>query len=317
MRKLLTALLMATMAMPAMAQTNPLVEDAKLSVADMIQVTSRPIAILERVDNDPGEFWYKAMQALCDATGDNWCEDDVRFLSDTTNQLGWARVFTYVNDLGQTKTACALLPPRPGITAGYAATAISGGTAYAFHEVPTDEEMEAWLWYLHIASCQNDVGSEPEQKRAAVYATVMLTLAEGDAQFVGAYAESPSRLFNKMRFPTETRWGTNLGERLLLEDWKKKTAQALIAVGCTATVVESSDLNTDFITRDSSIGSDCTDTGGGFRSGTVKDENLWLWAESGMALSLPTAPHVPLSMFFSRTAGMQYVWRTAGELAGM
>ena len=64
MRKLLTALLMATMAMPAMAQTNPLVEDAKLSVADMIQVTSRPIAILERVDNDPGEFWYKAMQAL-------------------------------------------------------------------------------------------------------------------------------------------------------------------------------------------------------------------------------------------------------------
>jgi len=317
MRTTICAAMLALMSLPAFAQVTSLVEEAKTFVPDIVEATKRPIAVLQRVDNDPGEFWYKAMQSLCEATGDNWCEDDVRFLSDSTNQLGWARVITYINDLGQSKTVCALLPPRPGITAGYAATAISGGTAYPFHEVPSNQEMEAWLWYLHMGSCQNDTGSEVEQKRAAVFATIMLTLAEGDPQFVGAYDVSPSRLFNKMRFPNQTRWGTNLGERLLLEQWKKDTAQALKDLGCNAVAVPSDDMNTDYIIRDATLSSNCLDNQTGYLSGSVNDQNLWLWTQPGNSygISLPPVPHVPLSMFFSRPAGMQYIWKTAGDLA--
>lgn len=323
LRSCLATIAIATLcSAPAMAQSIDLVEAVKDFVVDVEAASGRPIAILERSDNDPNKFWYKAMQALCEATGDNWCEEEVRsILTDTTNQLGWARVITYRDENNATRVVCALLPPRPGLYPGYVATAVSSGAVLGQYELPTARETEAYLWLLHTASCLNDAGDAKEQKRADAYATLALTLIEGDGEFVGAFDETPSRLFNPWRNPTETRWATNVGERLLLDLWKDETADQLRQIPCTVTVVPSIDINTDFIERDAQIdgSDDCqSSTPSGFKSGKVTDENLWIWTGNygGPTISMPPEPYSPFKMFDDGKAAATYIWTTANKLAG-
>lgn len=306
-----------------LAQTVDIVKAAKDFVPDVEEMANRPIAILQRSDNDPATFWYKAMQSLCKATGDDWCEQDVRsVLTDTTNQLGWARVLTYKDEHDKVKTVCALLPPRPGLYPGYVATAVSAGAVLGQYELPTAKEVEAYLWLIHTASCLNDTGSEKEQKRADAFATLALTVIEGDGDFVGAYDETPSRLFNPWRNPTETRWATNVGERLLLDLWKDEVADHLGDIPCTVTVVPSTDINTDYIQRDSHLGAsdDCQSASpAGYKTGKVTDQNLWIWTGSfgGPTTAMPPEPFVPFKMFDDGVAAATYILTTANKLAGL
>lgn len=298
----------------AFAQAVDIVGEAKNIIADLSEIGNRPIAVLTRVDNDPGQFWYKAMQALCDATGDNWCEDQVRFLTDTTNQLGWAKTFTYKGDNGATKTVCALLPPRRGINPGYVANGLSSGGVYSAYDLATSVETEAYLILLHAASCLNNDGGDRETRRADVFATLALTLIQGDSDFVGAYDVTPSRLFNKLRSSSATRWGTNVGERLLLDLWKDEAAVSLNKAGCHVTVTASDNLNTDYITRtrNGDAGS-CSDSEN--RNGQLTDENLWSWTSGSYGVNLPPAPYSAFKMFDNIPAGVSYAWSTADQLS--
>ena len=310
------------MAGGAAAQTIDIVKAARDFIPAVEEATGRPIAVLQRSDNDPATFWYKAMQSLCDATNDNWCEREVRsLLTDTTNQLGWARIITYRGDDETVKTVCALLPPRTGLYPGYVATAISSGAVLGQYELPTAKEVEAYLWLLHTGNCMNQLGNEKEQKRADTFATLALTIIQGDGEFVGAYDETPSRLFNPWRNPTETRWATNIGERLLLDQWKGEVQETLSGIPCNATVVDSTDINTDFITRDQALSSmdDCqSTTEAGYKSGKVTDQNLWIWTGSfgGPTMAMPPKPYTPFKMFVSEVEAAKYVWATANKLAG-
>lgn len=317
---LVAGLALSTAVTPAFA--GPLVEEAKKVVTGLEEMSGRPIAVLTRVDNDPGEFWYKATQALCEATGDNWCENELSFLTDTTNQLGWARVITYKDEEDKVKTVCALLPPRPNLNAGYAATALSGGMVISGPLLPSNEEMEAYLWLLHAGSCLAEAGGDQEQVRADAFATLALTLIEGDHQFVGAYAITPSRRFNALRNEEETRWATNIGERLLLELWKEETADVLRDIPCQVTVVPSDDLNTDFIERDAALpaSDDCQSAAPtGFKTGKVTDKNLWIWTGDfgGPTFAMPPEPYVPFKMFDTYGEAMVYTWGASNQLAGI
>lgn len=300
-----------------------LLGEAQKVVAGLEKMSGRPIAILTRVDTDPGVFWYKAMQVLCAKTGDNWCDDQLStVLTDTTNQMGWARVLTYKDKTGKVKTVCAMLPPRPGLDAGYAATALAGQVTISWDGLPTNDEMGAYLWLMHAASCLNEAGNNLEEIRADVFATLALTLIEGDWQFVGNYAVSPSRLFNPIRHPDQTRWATNVGERLLLELWKQQTADRLGKIPCNVTVTASQDLNTDYITRDASLpaGQDCTNASpGGYLTGTVTDQNLWIWTGNfgGATFAMPPKPYIPFMMFDTYDEAITYMWGTSNQLAGI
>jgi len=315
-----TAAVLLASATPAAAQSQTLPQKAMSVVADMEAVTGRIIVVLERSDHDLSAFYYKAMTAMCEKTGDNWCEDQVmRLLSDTTNPLGWARVIRYTNDEGVDKTICALLPPKPNVNVAYAATGLTGGIVVGMDNLPDLDEMEAYLWLLHTAGCQSDSGSPIERRRANVFAVMALALVQGDTQFVGAYAPTPARLFVPFRDPTHTRWGVNVAERLLLEHWKAQTADALTQIGCNASMVASTDLNTDYIQRAPSLGTmDCAQEGAGYRSATVTDANLWLWsAQQGQnaSVALPPQPYQPFAMFPTRKDGVTYMWQTSLQLA--
>ncbi|MGY3592362.1 uncharacterized protein with von Willebrand factor type A (vWA) domain [Bradyrhizobium sp. USDA 4341] len=69
-----------------------------MSLINALQgIAGYPIVVLDRnPGTDPSVFWHAAATKLCSATGENWCDDDLVSITDTTNQLGWSRLVTYV-----------------------------------------------------------------------------------------------------------------------------------------------------------------------------------------------------------------------------
>lgn len=310
---------------PLLAAANP-VPAAKQVVSALEAQTGMPIAILERTGDDPGVFWYRAMHALCAKTGDNWCEQELRFLDDTTNPLGWARVIEYRNDKGEARKVCAMLPPRQGISPGFVATGLSGGGVYNVDQLPTSAEAEAFLWMLHAANCQNSLGDRREEKRADAFAAMSLALIQGATGFVSGVSVTPARYFSLYRNGQSTRWAVNVAERLLLDVWKAEAAGILSVGGaCDARVVGSTNLATDQISRDQTLppGRDCVPAMGGQAAGDVSDGNLWLWmggAGAAVFAQWPTVPappqlYSPFKPFPSLAAGVSYVWQSSEQLA--
>lgn len=282
------------------------------AVTDVISgIVGIPIVTLARYDNDPSEFWYRAMQQLCDVTGDNWCEEDLHFLQDTTNQAGWARRFSYTGDNGAPKEVCVVLPPRPGLDAGYIAMEISG-SAVSADERPNGTTGELWVWLNHVANC----GLSASGSTAAdAFATLATTLIEGDTDFVPQSGLTDARYFSSYRHGSSNRWAVNIGERILLDYWKAQSVDSLRRQGCQADLKRSGNLDTDAIRLDRSLGDkDCnpraTGVGAGMTipSGTVSDENLWLWSGK---VGLPPVAYSPFGSFTSIKEGVNYAWTTA------
>jgi hypothetical protein len=309
----------------AQAPVTGLAAQAVALVPMLERVTSMPMVVLERTGDDPGQFWYKAMQALCAKTGDNWCEEDLTSLTDTTNLLGWSRVMTYRPrdskgnqgiEGGITKSVCVILPPKPGVSAGFTAIGLSGGGAYLTEELPSDEEAEAFLYLTHAASCMSTGGDQAaETRRSDAFAALALTLLEGNPNFVSGRAASPGRMFSAYRSGEAVRWSVSVGERVLLDLWKRKTVALLQAGGCSATLADSTEMDTQSIPRAGSLpqDGDCRGNRNWSRQGSVSDGNLWLWG--GVGIPLPPEPYTPFMSFGSVEEGVRYAWTTAGSIA--
>lgn len=282
------------------------------------RVTGMPILILERTGDDPGQFWYKAMQALCAKTGDNWCDEDVQFLTDTTNLLGWSRVLTYRprdaagNQGTVTKTICVILPPKPGVSAGFTGIGLAGGGVFTSEQLPSDSEAEAYLYLLHAASCGSRAG---DQKRSDAFASLALTLLEGSPDFLSGRSVSPARKFSNYRSGEAIRWSVSVGERLLLDLWKGQASQALQAAGCAVNVVDSKEIDVQSTPRDAALPryGNCAGASEWPRQGTITDGNLWLWGQAG--ISMPPQPYRPFASFGSIEEGVRYAWTTSGSVA--
>ena len=306
----LAALALASLATPASAQS--LVTNAIGVVSALERATGMPIAILERTGDDPGAFWYSAMQTLCSKTGDNWCEGDVQVLSDTTNLLGWARVLTYTpQGSSTTKRVCAILPPQPGVSAGYVATGLAGGGVFSYRDLPSQEEAEAYLYLIHAAACMSSgQNAGAEQQRSDAFATLTLTLMEGDQSFLSGSDVSAGRKFAAFRNAGANGWAAGVGERILIDYWKGQVADNLRnARGCNVTVVASQSIDTQSIQRDPSLSplASC----GSNSTGTVSDSNLWLWGQAG---SIPS--YGAFASFGSMDDGVKYAWGAAGSISG-
>ena len=316
------AISVAGLATGARAQSLPAA--AASIIPSLEKATGMPIVILERTGDDPGDFWYRAMKSLCAKTGDNWCEGDVQVLTDTTNILGWSRVLTFRPEGGATdKKVCVVLPPAPGVSAGYVATGLAGGGVFGWRELPTQPQAEAYLYLLHAAGCMATGSNEAtELKRSDAFAALALTLLEGNQAFVNASGTTPSRTFATFRSQEAIRWSVSVGERVLLDLWKGQAAAALRSgSGCAADVVASTRIDTQSIQRAPALpaGQDCTTRSAGTASGQVSDENLWLWTSAGSfgaywpTVSLPA--YSPFAGFASVDEGVAYAWTTAGSIA--
>ncbi len=309
----------------AISGAGPLVVEAQSVVAQMQSLTGVPIVILTRDDGDLTGFYTAAMQSLCSATGTGWCDTDLyTVLTDTTNPMGWARVLTYVSDAGATQTVCTILPPSTTVSATYVASGISGGTVFDWRDLTTDDEAQSWLLMEYAGICQGTTGDATEEKAADAFASLSLTLMEGNGVFVAARDVSPARKFSFYRNQPVNAWAVNTGERILYELWKAQAAQVLSSGGCNATAVPSTNLDTPDISRDSALpaGGDCNATSQGKPQGSVTDSNLWLWTYGASGLSaswptvdLPPAPYTPFMTFGSLSAGVSYAWSTASSLS--
>lgn len=307
---------------PASAQSG-LAQQAIAVIGALERTTRMQIVILERTGDDPGQFWYQAMQKLCQKTGENWCEQDLtQVLTDTTNPLGWARVLSYTAPSGQ-KKVCAILPPNQGISEGYVATGLSGGGIFDWRDLPTSEQAETFLYLMHAGHCLAESDGGTDQKRADAFAALSMTLIEGNPIFVPGRDVTPARKFSFYRNRESTRWAVSVGERVLLDLWKREAASALQQrFNCQAVVVESTNIDTQAIVRQTSLPpeADCTTKAGGAR-GNVSDENLWLWTggygfgAGNPTVGLPPQPYSPFKSFPSLDAGVAYAWTTSGSIA--
>lgn len=309
---------------PASAQS-PLAQQAIAAIPALEKAGKMDIVILERTGDDPGQFWYRAMQKLCQKTGENWCDQDLtQVLTDTTNSLGWTRVLTYKTAAGGQKKVCTILPPNQGISAGYVASGLAGGQVFDWRDLPTSAHAEAFLYLMHAGSCLSE-GSNPayDEKRADAFAALSMTLIEGNTAFVAAREVTPARKFSFFRNRESTRWAVSLGERVLLDLWKKEAADGLRqGASCQATVVPSTNIDTESLQRQTSLptDSDCTNRAGAPK-GSVSDENLWLWTGGAvLGASWPTVPlppqtYTPFKSFGSFDEGVAYAWTTAGSIA--
>lgn len=306
-------------------------------------VSGMPIAILERTGDDPKMFWERTTEILCEKTESFFCEEDVHFMTANTNPMGFARIIAYENNEGQQRLVCALLPPVPNISPSFAATGISAGGLFSYQNLPNEDHTEAWLTLMNAARCLDREGSKFEEKRADAFATLALTLMEGDPIFTNGIDITAARFFSGMRNEPTMRWSANVGERILLDLWKGEAAQVLNQNhGCAASLAHSTNIDVPSIPRDTALpmyrcagittynwyeGQSHVSFG---LQGDVTDRNLHLWmygeespqkfwggyyVGDAPVLGAPPKPWTPFKMFQSYEAAVEYIWQTADSIA--
>ena len=281
-------------------------------------ISGVPIAILDRVDATE-VFWARSAAILCAKTGDNFCDDDVRFMTSNTEPTGFSQIIEYkTSDTGPTKRVCAILPPISNIDPVYVAEAFTGGVVVE-NDYPTQTSMSAWLLLYHAAHCLDSTFSEQEENRAVAFATLGLTILQGDPLFAYPDQTGQSRRIATMIKMDSAWFAAGAGERILFDQFKAETALELQnSYNCNATVLEATTIDTTNIARSGALtaGQDCSSNGsGGQNPGVVSDSNLWIWMFANGGVGAPPEDYVPAKMFEDFNAAATYTMNTAISLA--
>lgn len=307
-----------------MALTGTALIAAAMNVAAALETAHGvPVAVVSVSDGHPETFWTRASEILCRKTSRSICSpESLQHMTYSTNPLGQSRVLTYVDGSGQQKKVCLVIPPRRDVSSGFAARGLTRNKSLGIEELPDNSETEAWLLMNHAARCADKDGSQFEEKRADAFATLALTLLQGDPAFVGGTYASPSRTFSWMRNENSSAWASSLGERILLDLWKNETAaKARKTLGCNVRNVKSGELNTQAIKRESSLAPGDSCAAG---EGVVTDGNLALWMNGTNAsatgpkfsgFGAPPEPWQPLKMFDNTNKAVAYMWQSADSIA--
>jgi hypothetical protein len=288
-------------------------------VAALESVSGVPIATLDRVDNTQ-EFWARSAAILCAKTGDNFCDDDMRFMTQNTEPSGFSQIIEYkVGSTGQTKRVCALLPPVDTIDPSYVGEAFTGSFVRE-DEYPSETSMAAWLYLYHAAHCLDSAMNDNEENRAVAFATLGLTILQGDPLFTAPDRTGQSRRIATMIKNDSAWWAAGTGERILLDEFKAETASILrSSYNCNAQVLSATTIDTTRIARASTLdpAQNCAPSAGaGVQSpGVVSDANLWIWMYGTGGLGAPPVDYTAAKMFSSMNAAATYIMATANKLA--
>jgi len=279
------------------------------------QVSGMPIAVLERTGDDPASFWARTAQILCDKTEENWCEEDVQFMTANTNPLGFSRVITYVGKGGVEKKVCAILPALETVSSSFAATGISGGAVFTAEQLPESDYMQAWILLNNAARCLDQSGGAEDQQRADAFPSIGLMIMSGDTAFASPYTIGPSRYFQRYRNANVNRWATNVGERVLFDHFKTEAASEISQIsGCSGQAIGSTRMDTDRIPRDSQLQqSDYCHQGQTGSPARVTDSNLHLWMSY---VGAPPNAYEAFEIFNgSQREAASYIWSAAGQIS--
>jgi len=299
--------------------------------------TGYKIAILDRIE-DPAQFWARSAAILCQKTGDNFCEADMRFMTANTEPSGMSRIIEYKdkkNPSAPVKRVCMVLPPINKVDPTSIGEAFGTGFPNSL-DMPREKDTQAWLTLYHAAHCLDSNGSPFEEKRAAAFATLGLAIIDANPKFTAGIMRSPPRQLAVISGQEAAYWAAGIGERLLLDLWKLEAAERLRDdYDCEVAMVPSTSIDVERIPRDRQLtpGEACDpqtsaaspaagDNGGstgGFTStppkGKVTDANIWIWMYGSGGLGVPPKPWTPWKMFGSASEAARYTLTTAETLA--
>ena len=288
-------------------------------VAALESVSGVPIATLDRVD-DTQEFWARSAAILCNKTGDTFCDEDMRFMTQNTEPSGFSQIIEYKSSkTGKTKRVCALLPPIDNIDPSYVGEAFTGSFARE-SDYPSEVATSAWLYLYHAAHCLDTALSDREEDRAVAFATLGLTILQGDPMFTRPGQTGQSRRIATMIKKDSAWWAAGTGERILFDQFKGDTASVLrTRYGCNAQISPATTIDTTRISRANRLenGQDCSDAAGGaYRNpGVVSDSNLWVWMYGNGGVGAPPINYTPAKMFANMNAAARYTVTTAEKLS--
>lgn len=290
---------------------------ATLSLISALQgIAGYPIVVLDRAGDDPSVFWHNAATKLCARTGENWCDQDLVSITDTTNPLGWSRLVRYQGRTsGQQKTVCMILPPADDVSPYMVANGLSGGAYTDIYNLPTNPDAWVWLMLLWAGDCIADNDLAKADRRAQAFATLGLGMIDADPISTKAGID-PVRWWQLFKYHDVNRWAANLTERYSWDVWKNQIQAASVTqIGCTMNVVPNTDNATDVLVRDQAMApaDGCIGYGGSTQTATVTDQNLWLWLYgTPLGLSIDWQPY---QGFADWNASVKWTWSTADTLA--
>lgn len=291
---------------------------ATLSLINALQsIAGYPIVVLDRAGDDPSVFWHNAAVKLCGRTGENWCDQDLVSVTNTTDPLGWSRLVHYQGRTsGQQKTVCMILPPADDVSPSMVANGLSAGAYTNIYKLPTNPDTWVWLMLLWAGDCIADSDLAKADRRAQAFATLGLGMIDADPISTRG-GVSPARWWQVFKYPDLNRWAANLTERYSWDVWKNQVQTAAVTqIGCTMTVVPNTDTATDAIVHDETLApaDACIGFGGGAtQTGSVTDQNLWIWmymSPIGTAIDWQ-----PYQGFADWNASVRWTWSTADTLA--
>lgn len=325
MRKLIRAACLSVAVIAASATTafaGEYLDQAVAFVANLEDATGMKIAVLDRMEKTE-EFWARSAAILCEKTGDNWCSDDVMFMTSNTEPSGQSQILQYIpKGTSTTKVVCAIIPPLADIDPSFVGEAY--GTMYNnAAQYPTRDEMAAWLTLYHAAHCLDTTATVNSEERATAFATLGLGLMQGGHGFVPGLHRVAARRIAVMTQLDAAYWAAGTAERILLDHWKSQVAYILrTSYGCSVTITPNSSIDIERIRRESELpeGMDCsspTENGSGGGRTTLTDANLWIWMYGEGGLGAPPVAYRPFAAVggASRTAA-KYVLDTANSLSG-
>ena len=324
MRKVLASLLVVAWAAvsPASAAAGPLLDGAVGFIGKLEAATGMKIAVLDRIDRTE-EFWARSAAILCQKTGEDWCTQDVMFMTSNTEPMGQSHIIQYVPKGTSTrKLVCAVIPPMPDIDPSYVGEAFGTGYQNA-QQYPTTDAMAAWLMLYHAAHCLDTTATVRSEDRATAFATLGLGLMQGAPEFTPGINRVAARKIGVMTGNDAAYWAAGAAERVLLDYWKDQVGGILRdSFRCVVTVVRNTSVDVEKIRRDGSItsGENCSAGGSGSGAtarGTVSDANLWVWMYANGGLGAPPEPYQPFdAVGGDNEAAAAYVLRTANQLSG-
>lgn len=304
----------------ASAQAGTYLNQAASFIANLEQASGMKIAVLERRERTE-EFWARSAAILCEKTGDNWCANDLLFMTSNTEPSGQSSIIQYVpSGSTTTKVVCAVIPPMADIDPTFVAEAY--GNQYADpYAYPTPDAMAAWLLLYHAAHCLDTTATVRAEDRAAAFATLGLGVMQGAHGFVPGLHRVAARRIAVLTKIDAAYWAAGTAERILLDHWKAQTATILRnSYGCDVTVVANSSINIENISRDSALtpGDDCTSQSGTTRGRTtLTDSNLWIWMYGEGGLGAPPLPYTQFDAVGGpNRAAARYILDTANALSG-
>lgn len=326
MKKVLSTIVLAAglLCISASAYAGPLTKKALSFVSTVEETTGLKIAILDRIE-DPLAFWVRTAAILCQKTGDNFCEDNVRFMTANTEPSGQTQILQYTTKKGgPVKQVCALLPPVSNIDPSFVGEAF--GTMFQNpNDYPSNDAMAAWLVLYHAAHCLDTIETRDPEARATAFATLALGLIEGGPGFTPGIQRVSARRIAVITKIDAAYWAAGTAERILLDYWKNEIAYILRSrYQCNVSVPTSTSIDIERIRRDSKLekGADCSSTGGGVSNGggsaantTLTDANMWIWMYGKGGIGAPPSPYTAFAPLGNASAAARYILATSEKLA--